>query len=298
MRTTRIQFSDFWDRFDPRRNIWVAVLERLAIPHEVVDESPDLLICSVFGMAWATIPARKKLFYAGENWYRMDEKTPLLGNASALESFDMVYSFDYNDSANHYRVPLYLIDSIATRMEDYSAVLRNKGKDQLYREFQQRKFCTFVQGNKDCPFRNQFLHRLSAVERVDCHGELFNNTGTIVDRRGKIEVTRDYKFALAFENSEYAGYVTEKLVDAFKSDVLPIYWGGTRVHEEFNEQAFVNVNTLGESQALRLVEEMRNDFDLYWQYYRQPIVAADQVPIRDRIERFYAHFREFVRSAA
>jgi hypothetical protein len=296
MRKTRIQFSDFWGGFDPRRNIWVTILERLNIPHEIVDDSADLLICSVFGTAWSTIPAKKKMFYVGENWYRVDETTPLLGGTSALEAFDMVYSFDYNDSANHYRLPLYLLDTIQFGIEDYSSFLRGKDKDQLYREFNRRKFCTFVQGNKDCPFRNQFFDRLTALERVDSFGELFNNMGITVDRRGKIEVTRDYKFALAFENSEYAGYVTEKLVDALKSDVLPIYWGGSRVHEEFNEQAFINVHTLGVDGALQVVDELNRDFDHYWQYYDQPIVAAGQVPIKDRIETFYRHFTDFIRS--
>lgn len=296
MRKARIQFSDFWAGFDPRRNIWVTILERLDIPHEIVDDSPDLLICSVFGTAWSTIPAKKKMFYVGENWYRVDEKTPLLGNTSALDAFDMVYSFDYHDSANHFRLPLYLLDTIEFGIEDYSAILRNKGKDQLYREFGRRKFCTFVQGNRDCPFRNQFFRKLSAVAPVDSYGELFNNMGVVVDRRGKIEVTRDYKFALAFENSEYDGYVTEKFVDALKSDVLPIYWGGARIREEFNEQAFVNVHTLGVDGALQLVDELNRDFDRYWKYYDQPIVAVNQIPIKDRIEDFNRHFTDFIRS--
>ena len=291
---TRIQFSDFWSGFDPRENIWTWVLRRLAIPHEVVDDAPDLLIASMFGTAWKGIAARKRMFYSGENWYRMDEATVQPEGKAILDCFDMVYSFDYNDAANHYRLPLYLLDNIQFGIDDYASFLRRKGKDKLYREFQQRKFCTFVQGNQVCPFRNEYFARLGRIEPVDSWGELFNNMGAVVDRPGKIEVSRDYKFAMAFENSEYAGYVSEKIVDALKSDVLPIYWGGSRVHEEFNERAFINVNTLGAEKSLQLVADLRHDFDGYWEYYRQPIVAEGQMPLQERITRFFDQFAAFM----
>ncbi len=47
-----------------------------------------------------------------------------------------------------------------------------------------------------------------------------------LDRVGNIQKSREYRFAMAFGNSAYAGYVTEKLVDARDSVVAPNYWGG------------------------------------------------------------------------
>ena len=35
-----------------------------------------------------------------------------------------------------------------------------------------------------------------------------------------------YNFVLAFENSDFSGYITEKIVDAFKAGAVPLYWGG------------------------------------------------------------------------
>jgi hypothetical protein len=40
-----------------------------------------------------------------------------------------------------------------------------------------------------------------------------------------VDVLRDYKFTIAFENSEHLGYTTEKLIDAWLADSVPIYWG-------------------------------------------------------------------------
>jgi hypothetical protein len=42
----------------------------------------------------------------------------------------------------------------------------------------------------------------------------------------KQRTLRDYNFVIAFENSEYPGYITEKIIDAFKAGTVPLYWGG------------------------------------------------------------------------
>ena len=38
------------------------------------------------------------------------------------------------------------------------------------------------------------------------------------------------------------GYVTEKIVNAFYSGAIPIYWGSDNIKEFFNEKAFINVD--------------------------------------------------------
>jgi hypothetical protein len=35
-----------------------------------------------------------------------------------------------------------------------------------------------------------------------------------------------YTFTLTFENTDYPGYVTEKLFHALSAGSIPLYWGG------------------------------------------------------------------------
>jgi len=42
----------------------------------------------------------------------------------------------------------------------------------------------------------------------------------------KLQTLRNYNFVIAFENSDYPGYITEKVIDAFKAGTVPLYWGG------------------------------------------------------------------------
>ena len=41
----------------------------------------------------------------------------------------------------------------------------------------------------------------------------------------KLKIISNHKFNIAFENSSYPGYVTEKITDAFIANTIPIYWG-------------------------------------------------------------------------
>lgn len=57
-----------------------------------------------------------------------------------------------------------------------------------------------------------------------------------------IDTYKNYKFVIAMENIQKDGYITEKIINAFYSGAIPIYWGATNVNEFFNKKAFINVS--------------------------------------------------------
>jgi hypothetical protein len=294
MTKIKIQFSDFWGGFDAHNNFWTLVLNKLDIPFEIVSDNSDLLISSCFGNSFLTRKTNKKMYWTGENWYRMNTNIPQIGG-SIINIFDMVYSFDVEEYQNHYRLPLYLVDTIESEITDYNKICRLLTKDELNNLFQQKKFCTFVQANHNSEFRNNYFHLLNKISNVDSYGPLFNNTGQILNRQQKINITNNYKFQLSFENSKYEGYITEKLIDALKSDIIPIYWGGD-INNEFNTKAIIDVNSLGVENSFKLITELKSNFDLYWEWYNQPIIRNDQTPLVERIEAFYSNFKNFISS--
>lgn len=293
MRKIKISFSDFWGGFDSNNNFWLKIFEDLNIDYEIVPNDSDLLISSCFGHNWCDKNYVKKIFWTGENWFRMDDPIDYLGGKNILQCFDKVYSFDYNENLNHYRLPLYLIDYLENNHTIFDN-LRKKNKDVLYNEFKNKKFCTFVQGNGSSKFRNDYFNKLNEIEKVDSFGSLFNNTGKILNRFDKKEVTKSYKFNLSFENSEYSGYVTEKIMDAFMSDVIPIYWGGNNIHSEFNSKSFINVHEHGVVNSLELIKNMNKDFDLYWSYYNEPIISTSQKSLNERVDEFKKNIKQFI----
>lgn len=57
----------------------------------------------------------------------------------------------------------------------------------------------------------------------------------------KIEVISKYKFAIAFENIAYPGYITEKITDCFAAGVIPIYLGAPDIEDFIPKNCFIDV---------------------------------------------------------
>ncbi len=56
----------------------------------------------------------------------------------------------------------------------------------------------------------------------------------------KLATIAGYKFALCFENIEFPGYVTEKMIDCLVAGVVPIYWGAPDIQDFVPEDCFID----------------------------------------------------------
>jgi hypothetical protein len=92
----------------------------------------------------------------------------------------------------------------------------------------------------------------------------------------KLEFQKKHKFALACENSQHSGYTTEKLVQAFAAQTVPIYWGDPDVGKVFNEKAFVNINNFDSlCEAREFVRKIDMDDNLYLDMLNAPALLED-----------------------
>ena len=57
---------------------------------------------------------------------------------------------------------------------------------------------------------------------------------------GKMQVLKNYKFALAYENANINGYITEKLWDCFVLGVVPVYWGPDNITDYVPADCFID----------------------------------------------------------
>jgi hypothetical protein len=131
------------------------------------------------------------------------------------------------------------------------------------------KFCNFVYSNGWAKERIAFFELLSKYKKVDSGGKVKNNLGFQVGN--KLDFMPDYKFTIAFENSSYPGYVTEKLIEPMLVNSIPIYWGSPRVVEEFNPRSFISCHEYPNWQsAVERIIEIDLDDSLYLQYLKEP----------------------------
>lgn len=268
----KIAFSDFWDGFNynpskdsaKSNNVFYSILsKRFNIE---ISDKPDYLIYSCCGNDHLKYNNCKKIFYTGEN-LRPDFKY-----------CDYAITFDYTNNQNHLRFPLIAL----VLYEEGIEKTFNKNIDLEKIKNQKTKFCNFVFSNP-APFspRNNFFLELSKYKKVDSGGGVFNNLGYQVKPgwNNKIEFLKDYKFTICFENSQYAGYTTEKLLHPMIANSIPVYWGDPEVGRDFNTKSFIsayNFNTTNE--IIDYIKEIDNNDDMYYNILQEPYFKNGVMP--------------------
>ena len=92
--------------------------------------------------------------------------------------------------------------------------------------------CSFI-GNKQA-IRLRAINALSQLDKVDVFGRSVNNY--VED---KIKVAKEYFFQICFENTVFPGNVTEKVLQAYVSENIPLWMG--LATNDLNQEAFINL---------------------------------------------------------
>lgn len=251
----KIKFTDFWDVFDEQDNFITKALCN-NFDYEISDE-PDFVFCSLFGRRHLKYRCAK-IFFTGEN---------------ILPDFNLVdYGMGFQEISfydRYLRLPLYVLYPEVCEM----ALHKHMNSDEYY--LKNRKFCNFVISNAiSDPARDKMIDVLSTYKQVDSGGRYRNNVGGPVP--DKVEFQKGYKFTMAFENTSSRGYTTEKVMEAFASGTVPIYWGNPDIAKEFNPKAFINCHDFASFEdVLEEIKRIDADDELYLSMVKAPIVIDD-----------------------
>lgn len=206
------------------------------------DDDHDFIVASFFpgrDPLWNKVP-KKYFFYSAEpyNHDNINEDPTKVKQRMCCSEFFVISS--RTDVSHNIHIPYFLY-------MPYRYMPRlSPNKDRPY-------FLGFCASN-DTNNRNHMYNLL--VEKCGgktCHamGKLCgNHPETKTDNKGLPqsweetfpEIYKNYTFALVFENSQFDGYVTEKLLAALVSGAIPIYFGAKNVGDYFNKKTFIDVN--------------------------------------------------------
>lgn len=235
----KINFSDMWVPFNIQDNDITNILQNNSILFEISD-NPDFLFYSVYGNKHLKFNCIK-IFITGE------------AISPDFNYSDYAIGFDYITFKERYiRWPLY-------KNKKYLENLKNR---QLFKSIPEEKteFCSFVYSNNH-PYspRNHFFNLLNNYKSVKSGGKSHNNVNGPV--KSKLDFEKMHKFSICFENAEYDGYTSEKLLDGFAANTIPIYYGNPSISEEFNTKSFINLHEFDsfEDAIIRIIEVDQND---------------------------------------
>ena len=265
----RIYFKDFWREFSQKDNYFTRLLTKYGYEFEIVDNDPDIIFFSVFGN---TVRSNfigyfirnikyknvKKCFYTGEN-------VPIRKYAN------LNLTFENTNKYNNIRLPLWLLYGYDKKM-------------QLVKK-ESEGFCCFVYSN-NVKHRNAFCIKLSNYKKVYCGGDCLNNVGGKV--KNKLEFQKKYKFCIAYENCVQPGYATEKILQAYQSNCIPIYYGSETIKDDFNPETFINAHDFDNNNDLiNYIKKVDTDESLYNSYMNKPIFSKKWLDIFNDPEETY-----------
>lgn len=263
MRTIKIRYVDFWVSCDFENHILTRALRENYDVEIVNDDSADYVFFSVFGDEHWFLPDRCiKIFYTGENV------------CPDFNACDYGIGFEWLDYGDRYlRFPNYY----ATKFFERTTRLM---EDKHLRPMPEKtEFCSFVVSNPEGnPIRKQLFEEISKYKQVNSGGRWLNNVGGPV--ADKLEFELKHKFSICCENSSHSGYTTEKLVEAFAAQTVPIYWGDPDVTKIFNPKAFINVTDYNSIEDLKsAIKVIDSDENIYTQMVQEPALNSPDLTL-------------------
>lgn len=252
----RINFADFWKHLDKTDNYFFNLLSKKY--NVEISSSPDILIYSCYGedhLKYNCI----KVIYNGEN-QRIN-----------WNACDFAFGMDLiQNNPRYYRLPNWILYGDPLKLTypkpNPADILAEKAG-----------FCNMVVSNGRAKERIAFFHKLNKYKKIDSGGRYLNNIGGPV--ANKQDFIKKYKFTLAFENSSYPGYTTEKLFEPMLVNSVPLYWGNPEVRLDFNTKSFLNYHDYENDEAfIEKIIELDNNDDLYFKMLSEPWYNNGQMP--------------------
>ena len=128
--------------------------------------------------------------------------------------------------------------------------------------------------------RTAFLDKLEQRLPVLYGGSYKNNIGGKIQGNFSSEnlfnFYKNTKFVITMENTKIGHYITEKLINGFRSGIIPIYWGSKHISKYFNSKRFIILEDTTESSINAVIDRMVNmSNDEYFQIVNEPIFNID-----------------------
>lgn len=278
MKTIKVWFIDFGLNIPENFLIFKILNEKYVVK---IDSQPDYVFFSNTSNNYLNYDC-VRIRYSGE------QQSP---------DFDLVdYEIGFDDiffGDRYIRVPQFMINDYGPNSYVNQFINLLEPKELTTSDIKDRKFCSFLSSNhSQLANRNELVNFISKYKKVCSGGKINNNIGYIV--QNKLEFIKNYKFNISAENSIYKGYTTEKIYEAFLANTIPIYFGNSEIHKDFNPKSFIDLNHFGGYEdALKFIVKLDQNDALYLEMLNQPKILDDtKLPKIEDLERFLINIFE------
>lgn len=275
-KTIKIKYIGFWDEFNPDEFRMTKILQK-HFNVEICDDA-DYIITSCISDFYEFLDYQQvRIEYIGENY---------IPDLNMIDYAITPYPIQFHDRCFHLPQGLK-----STEVNDYCAQrdLKKFDKEFLSNKTVFANFCASHESEYN--IRGDFFKKLCEYKKVDSIGTYLNNTDIYVKNSDgtKREYQKKCKFTLCFESTSHGGFNTEKIVDAFRSDTIPIYYGDPYIGDIFNKEAFIDIADYDSwDDAIAKIIELDNDDEKYLEMLNKPVFVDRNYP--ERLDREYEQF--------
>ena len=278
VRPLRVALTDLWPAEDPSKSFLLNALRETTRIDLVEPSDAEMLIFSVFGTAHARFVGTK-VEYTGEN------------TRPRWDACDYSIGFDLDEDPRYLRFPFFAPTALLDESRRTRAMPGPEWRD--------REFCLFLTSHPT-EERRQVFEALSQYRPVTSAGRFLRNVEVPeLDpsngswRVSKLRYQRRFRFSVAFENSAYPGYTTEKITDALVTRSIPIYWGNPEIARDVHPECFIDASDFPDLRALtEYVRAVDNDETLAARY-----LARDDYLVRP-VQEYWDDLVSFLGEAA
>ncbi len=269
MKTIKLNYAGVGEDFNREQNLIHDILKINGYDVQIV-EDPDYLICDFSGAnpyAYCGTP-QVRIMYSGENY---------IPDFNLIDYAISPYPIAFGDRSFH------LPACVWPRSHWMALAEKDRNYDKSILD-EKKYFANFISSHEsEFNIRGDFFKKLCEYKRVEAPGSYLNNMpdGETVDWLDgtKEAFQKKCKFTLCFESTLNYGFVTEKIMDAFYTDTIPVYYGSPTVTEIFNKDAFINVADYDSfDEAIARIIELDQDDEQYLAMLRQPILVDPEYP--------------------
>lgn len=226
------------------------------------------------------------VYWSGESYNNNDNEKYKENTLTIISSG---LSYDDTNNPNMYSVPF------AAIYFDYKKPQREYTD---FNQFKQRKLLGYCNSNNILirELLVDFIAEKADENQVYALGKSIGTSKKIVVKKidgmhstdNVIKEYSNYKFVIAMENKIVEGYITEKIINAFRSGSIPIYWGDPKIAKEiFNEKAFICVNDFDTlNDCANHIVNLSKNLDKMKEMLNEPVLKNNKIPDIFRIDDY------------
>ena len=261
-----VSLNSWWSEDDRS----LALFSELFDIPEIRNKYDDVKVYSVMGDPPKT-KSNSTLYvqFSGESGY----------NDSSLFDINFIPVKETDETKSNTIIFPYSAQYFLIKKFDASSFASTREKIEKY------KFCIFAVSNGEGKERNDFFASLSKYKKVDSCGKHLNNmkSGCPAEFESSeyCSFLGQYKFMICFENKCQDNYFTEKLINAYNCNTIPIYWGCPNIDEYVNMDAIFylkpNFTNIDVNNLIDDIKRHDQNRELYLKKYNQSLFKNDNI---------------------